>query len=144
MPMIDLYAPRGTFADTHDVAVRAADIVKNVEQVPDIPMFRDNTAAFVHELEATAMSDAAGAGDHARVQVLTNAGALDRDKQLAVVSELTALVVDASAGRIPAERVWVLLTEAVPGGWGLFGHAHTNDEIVEAARAEIGRLQSGR
>ncbi len=26
---------------------------------------------------------------------------------------------------------------AVPGGWGLRGHAHTNDELIEAARAEI-------
>jgi phenylpyruvate tautomerase PptA (4-oxalocrotonate tautomerase family) len=143
MPMIDLYTPLGTFADVHDVAVRAATIVKNVEQVPDIPMFRDNTAAFVHELPPAALSDAAGAGDHVRVQVLTNAGALDRDKQLAVVAELTDLVVEASEGRIAAERVWVLLTEATPGGWGLWGHAHTNEEIVEAARAEIGRLQTG-
>jgi phenylpyruvate tautomerase PptA (4-oxalocrotonate tautomerase family) len=143
MPMIDLYTPLGTFADVHDVAVRAATIVKNVEQVPDIPMFRDNTAAFVHELPPAAISDAAGAGDHVRVQVLTNAGALDRDKQLAVVAELTDLVVEASEGRIAAERVWVLLTEAIPGGWGLWGHAHTNEEIVEAARAEIGRLQTG-
>ena len=143
MPMIDLYTPLGTFADVHDVAARAATIVKNVEQVPDIPMFRDNTAAFVHELPPAALSDAAGAGDHVRVQVLTNAGALDRDKQLAVVAELTNLVVEASEGRIAAERVWVLLTEATPGGWGLWGHAHTNEEIVEAARAEIGRLQTG-
>ena len=143
MPMIDLYAPLGTFADVHDVAARAANIVKTVEQVPDIPMFRSNTAAFVHELPTTAISDAAGAGDHVRVQVLTNADALDRDKQLAVVAELTDLVVEASEGRISAERVWVLLTEATPGGWGLWGHAHTNEEIVDAARAEIGRLQAG-
>lgn len=143
MPMIDLITPLGTFADVHDVAVRAATIVKDVEQVPDIPMFRNNTAAFVHELPPAAISDAAGAGDHVRVQVLTNAGALDRDKQLAVVSRLTELVVEASEGRIPAERVWVLLTEAAPGGWGLWGHAHSNEEIVDAARAEIGRLQSG-
>ena len=52
-------------------------------------------------------------------------------------------MVEASEGRIPAERVWVLLTEATPGGWGLWGHAHTNEEIVDAARAEIGRLQAG-
>jgi hypothetical protein len=32
----------------------------------------------------------------------------------------------------------VLLTEAVPGGWG---RAHTNDKLVTAARAEIGKLK---
>ena len=36
----------------------------------------------------------------------------------------------------------VLLTEAVEGGWGLAGHAHTNAELVEAARAEIAELSS--
>ena len=38
-------------------------------------------------------------------------------------------------------RTWVLLIEAVPGGWGLWGHAHTNEELIATARAEIGRLR---
>jgi phenylpyruvate tautomerase PptA (4-oxalocrotonate tautomerase family) len=117
--------------------------VKDVEQVPDIPMFRENTAAFVHELDAAALSDVDGSGAHVRVQVLTNAGALDREKQLAVVERLTALVVEAADDESLARRTWVLLTEAAPGGWGLWGHAHTNEELVGAARAEIAALQSG-
>ncbi|MFJ6564676.1 hypothetical protein ACIQMV_33430 [Streptomyces sp. NPDC091412] len=32
------------------------------------------------------------------------------------------------------ERTWVLLTEAPEGGWGLWGHAHTNAELVTTAR----------
>jgi phenylpyruvate tautomerase PptA (4-oxalocrotonate tautomerase family) len=143
MPMIDIYAPAGTFADPHDVAMQAATIVKTIEAVPDIPMFRQNTAGFVHELPAGAISDVEGAGDHVRVQVLTNAGALDRDKQLAVVAQLTDLVVAASGNDGLRERTWVLLTEAAAGGWGLWGHAHTNEELVTAARAEIARLQAG-
>ena len=39
------------------------------------------------------------------------------------------------------QRTWVLLTEAVEGGWGLWGHAHTNDEIVTAAKNEIAKLK---
>ena len=35
------------------------------------------------------------------------------------------------------------LTEAPKGGLGLWGHAHLNDELVTAARAEISRLQAG-
>ena len=50
MPMIDVYAAAGTFADTHRLAVDLATAVMTIEQVPDIPMFRQNTAAFVHEL----------------------------------------------------------------------------------------------
>ncbi|MDO9355677.1 MAG: hypothetical protein Q7T55_18400 [Solirubrobacteraceae bacterium] len=139
----DIYATAGTFADTHRLAIDAAAAVKSIEQVPDIPMFRKNTAAFVHELPAGDLANVDGDSDYVRVQVLTNAGALNRDQQLAVVSQLTALVAGAAGDPGLSERTWVLLTEAVPGGWGLWGHAHTNDEIVDAARAEIGRLQSG-
>jgi phenylpyruvate tautomerase PptA (4-oxalocrotonate tautomerase family) len=141
MPMIDIYAPEGTFADPHALATAAAATVMRVEAVPEIPMFRENTAAFVHELPASAVSDVAGSSAHVRVQVLTNAGALDRDKQLAVVEQLSALVAESAGDPTLAERTWVLLTEAAPGGWGLWGHAHTNEELVTAARAEIARLR---
>lgn len=137
MPMIDIYAPAGTFADTHALARDAAATVMRVEQVPDIAMFRENTAAFVHELPAAAISNVAGESNYVRVQVLTNAGALDRDKQLAVVAELTALVASAAGDESLRERTWVLLTEAPEGGWGLWGHAHTNAELVAAARERI-------
>jgi len=143
VPMIDIYAPAGTFHDPHALATAAAATVMRVEAVPEIPMFRENTAAFVHELPPPAISDVTGDSAHVRVQVLTNAGALDRDKQLAVVEQLTALVVEASGDSALARRTWVLLTEAAPGGWGLWGHAHTNEELVAAARAEIASLQAG-
>jgi phenylpyruvate tautomerase PptA (4-oxalocrotonate tautomerase family) len=106
-------------------------------------MFRQNTAAFVHELEESCLSDVDGANDHIRVQVLTNAGALNRDKQLAVVAKLTALVVEAGGKPELKERTWVLLTEAPDGGWGLWGHAHTNVELVQAARDQLSALSKG-
>ena len=143
MPMIDIYATAGTFADPHSLATAAAATVMRVEQVPDIPMFRENTAGFVHELPTGAISDVNGESNHVRVQVLTNQGALDRDKQLAVVEQLTALVADAAGDPGIARRTWVLLTEATPGGWGLWGHAQTNEELVAAARAEIAKLRGG-
>ena len=34
----------------------------------------------------------------------------------------------------------MLLTEAPEGGWGLHGHAHTNAELVAAARAQLAEL----
>jgi hypothetical protein len=138
--MIDIYAVRGTFADPRRLAQAAATIVKDVEQVPDIPMFRENTAAFVHELDPEAFANVDGAADHVRVQVLTNAGALDRGKQLSLTERLSLLVGEESGDPDLARRTWVLLTEAAPGGWGLWGHAHTNEELVAAARAEIASL----
>jgi phenylpyruvate tautomerase PptA (4-oxalocrotonate tautomerase family) len=137
MPMIDVHAPTATFADPHGLATSLATAVKDIEGVPDIPMFRENTAAFVHELPAAAISDVDGSSDHVRVQVLTNAGALTREQQLAVVERLTALVAEHAGRPDLVERTWVLLTEAVPGGWGLWGHAHTNDELVAEARKRL-------
>ena len=141
MPMIDIYASAGTFADTSTLARDIAATLMTIEQVPDIPMFRKNTAAFVHELPAGAMSNVDGEGHYVRVQVLTNAGALDRDKQIAVVRQLTDVVAAAAGDETLAQRTWVLLTEAPDGGWGLWGHAHLNAELVDAARAEVTELQ---
>jgi phenylpyruvate tautomerase PptA (4-oxalocrotonate tautomerase family) len=140
MPMIDVYATKGTFGDPHKLAMDVAATVKAVEQVPDIPMFRKNTAAFVHELPDGAIANVDGDSNYVRVQVLTNKGALDRDKQIAVVRQLTDLVAAAAGDQSLKERTWVLLTEAPEGGWGLWGHAHTNEEIVGAARSEIAKL----
>ena len=92
MPMVDVYARTGTFAAKHQLAIDLASAVMKVEQVPDIPMFRQNTAAFVHDLPADSLSNVDGDSSYVRVQVLTNAGALDRDKQLALVSRLTEIV----------------------------------------------------
>jgi len=142
MPMIDVYATAGTFADPHQLAIDLAATVKAVEGVPDIPMFRKNTAGFVHELPVGSLSNVDGDGDYVRVQVLTNAGALDREKQIAVTEQLTRLIATAAGDEGLLQRTWVLLTEAVPGGWGLWGHAQTNDEIVAAARQQIGEIQA--
>jgi phenylpyruvate tautomerase PptA (4-oxalocrotonate tautomerase family) len=141
MPMIDAYAAAGTFVDKHQLAVDLAAAVKTIEQVPDIPMFRKNTAAFVHDLPPDSIANVDGDSTYVRVQVLTNAGALNRDKQLAVVRQLTDIVAAAAGDPTLVDRTWVLLTEAPDGGWGLSGHAHTNAELVTAARAQIAALQ---
>jgi phenylpyruvate tautomerase PptA (4-oxalocrotonate tautomerase family) len=141
MPMIDVYATAGTFADKHLLAADLATTLMEIEEVPKIPMFRQNTAGFVHELPDGDVSNVDGDTNYVRVQVLTNAGALDRDKQLAVVARFTEIVAKAANDPSLPERTWVLLTEAVAGGWGLAGHANTNEELVLAARAQIAELQ---
>jgi hypothetical protein len=77
------------------------------------------------------MSDLAGTADvianvdgedsYVRIQMPTNAGALDRGKQLAVVDRATTIAADAAAAaadRTFAGRTWVLPTEA-PDGAGI-------------------------
>jgi phenylpyruvate tautomerase PptA (4-oxalocrotonate tautomerase family) len=141
MPMIDVYATSGTFKDPKTLARDLAETLMKIEQVPNIPMFRKNTAGFIHELPDGALSNVDGDGNYVRVQVLTNAGALNREKQLAVVGQFTDLVAVAAGDPSLKTRTWVLLTEAVEGGWGLAGHANSNAELVDAARAQIAELQ---
>lgn len=133
--MIDVYAQPGTFPDKRGLAQGLAQAVMRWEQVPDIPLFRSNTAAFVHDLPEGSISDAGGEGNHVRVQVLTPAGVLDREKQLGVVKELTEIVVRESSEPALQDRTWVLITESPEGGWGIAGHANTQADIVAQARA---------
>jgi phenylpyruvate tautomerase PptA (4-oxalocrotonate tautomerase family) len=79
-------------------------------------------------------------GNYVRVQVLTNSGALDRDKQLAVVRQLTDIVAAAAGDPTLADRTWVMLTETPEGGWGIGGHANTNAELITAVRVQLAEL----
>ncbi|MDT0468562.1 tautomerase family protein [Streptomyces gibsoniae] len=139
MPMIDVYTSEGTIKDRKKLAQELAQAIMRWEKVPVIPFFTDNTAAFVHELDPDGFSTAGGSADHVRVTVTTNAGALDREQQLGVVKEISELVAAAAGDPSLLERTWVTLTEAVPGGWGIGGHAYTNDELVQHVRELLGR-----
>ncbi len=99
MPMIDVYATSGTFA---------------------------NPKALARDLASTLMK------------------IVNRDKQLAVVRQFTDLVASAAGDPSLTARTWVLLTEAIEGGWGLAGQANTNGELVDAARAQIAELQKAK
>src|ERR1700688_1226456 len=139
MPMIDIYASEGTFRDKQRLARDVATAVMRWEKGPEIDLFRKNTAAFVHEMPSDCISNVSGDSNYVRVQVLTPAGVLDRDKQLGVVRELTEIVAAQARDASLAGRTWVLITESPEGGWGIGGHAYAGAEIAEAARRELGR-----
>jgi phenylpyruvate tautomerase PptA (4-oxalocrotonate tautomerase family) len=137
MPMIGVYSVPDTFGDKHALAKDLANAVMRWEQVPPIALFSKNTAAFIHELPADSLSNAAGDSNYVRVQVLTPVGVLDRDKQLGVVKELTDVVAAAAGDPTLTERTWVLITESPEGGWGINGHANTGADIAALARSEL-------
>ena len=56
MPMIDVFAVAGTFADKRALTKDLTAALMRWEKVPDISLFRDNTAAFVHDLPADALA----------------------------------------------------------------------------------------
>ncbi|MEV6051986.1 hypothetical protein [Streptomyces sp. NPDC052107] len=67
--MIDVYAAAGAFRDTKGLARDPAATLMDIEQVPDIPMFCKNTAAFVHEMPVDQLSNVDGDGTYIRVLV---------------------------------------------------------------------------
>src|SRR4030088_1964191 len=135
--MIDVYATEGTFRDRKALAKKLAAAVMRWEKVPELALFKDNTAAFIHDLPADSLSNVAGDSTFGRVQVLTPVGVLDRDKQLGVVRELTDIVAAAAGDPKLTERTWVLITESPEGGWGINGHANTGADIVASARRAL-------
>jgi phenylpyruvate tautomerase PptA (4-oxalocrotonate tautomerase family) len=142
--MIDVYAAAGTFSQKHALAQDLAAAVMRWEQVPQISLFQNNTAAFIHDLPVDSLSNVAGDSNYVRVQVLTPVGVLDRDKQLGVVRELTDIVAAAADDPTLSERTWVLITESPEGGWGVAGHANTGADIAAAARAELTAIAAGK
>ena len=140
--MIDVYSKAGTFADKHGLARDLAAAVMKWEKVPQLPLFRKNTAAFVHDLPEDSISNVDGDNNYVRAQVLTPVGVLDREKQLGVVAELTAIIANAAGDPSVAERTWVLIYESPDGGWGIRGHANTGADIAQAARAQIAALSN--
>jgi phenylpyruvate tautomerase PptA (4-oxalocrotonate tautomerase family) len=139
MPMIDVYAASGTFKDRKTLAHDLAAAVMRWEAVPEISLFKDNTAAFVHDLPSDAISNVSGASNYVRVQVLTPVGVLNREKQLGVVKDLTDIVATAAGDPTLVERTWVLISESPDGGWGIAGHANTNADIAASARRALAR-----
>ena len=114
--MIDVYATEGTFRDRKTLAKNLAAAVMRWERVPELALFKDNTAAFIHDLPVGSLSNVSGDSNYVRVQVLTPVGVLDRDKQLGVVRELTDIVAAAAGDPTLTERTWVLITESPEGG----------------------------
>lgn len=137
--MIDVYARTNTFADKAKLIVDLTAAIMKWEGVPPIPLFKDNTAAFIHDMDPGSFGNANGMADRVRVQVLTPLGVLNREKQIGVVADMTAIIAEAAGDPALRERTWVLLVESPDGGWGIGGHANTNDDIKALALKALGK-----
>ena len=141
MPMIDVYAaadlfPAGTDRQLGEALTMA---VLRAEGVPTPgPFHANNTAAYIHRLPATAVQTASTAQARTvRIQIITPPGSLNREGQKQIVKEATEIVARIAGDATLPARTWVLLTEAVEGGWGMFGTAFGKDEFgALAAKAK--------
>ena len=52
-----------------------------------------------------------------------------REVQQAYIAEGTQIVFEACDGKHPKEHIWVHVTHAVDGAWGIAGKAYTNAEL---------------
>ena len=137
MPMIDVYAaadlfPAGTDRELGEALTLA---VLRAEGVPTPgPFHANNTAAYIHRMPAAAVQTAATAlARTVRIQIITPPGSLNREGQKQIVKEATEIVAKLSGDPTQPTRTWVLLTEAVEGGWGMFGTAFGKEEFAALA-----------
>jgi phenylpyruvate tautomerase PptA (4-oxalocrotonate tautomerase family) len=135
--MIDVYAardlfPAGTDRQLGEALCRA--ILRAEGVAAPGPFHLDNTAAYIHRMDPSAVHTAAtGSARTVRVQVVTPPGALSREAQKQLVKEVTEIVAKISGDPAQASRTWVLLTEAAEGGWGIAGTAFGREEFAALA-----------
>ena len=134
MPIIDVYAAKGTFDDKLALTEALNHALIRWEKVPLISWFLDNTAAFIHELAPDAPANASRNNNCVRIQVLTPPGALNRACQRSFVADAMDIVARIARDPTQAARTWVLLCEAAEGGWGIAGTAFGREEFAALAK----------
>ena len=139
MPMIDVYAPSDLLPSGTERRI-GEDLTRAVLRAEGVsapgPFHLENTAAFIHRMDPSAIQTAAQASARTiRVQIVTPPAALTRSGQKQLVQDVTAILADICGDPSQAKRTWVLLTEAAEGGWGIAGTAFGREEFAALAAA---------
>lgn len=133
MPMIDVHLPERLLPAEAipQLAERLTHALLRWEGNPVAPPYSEHTVAFIQELPAGAIHTAAdGPVAAVRIHVTTPPGALSREGQLGFVEEATSVVTELADDPALALRTWVILNEAVDGGWGIAGFALGSAEFA--------------
>ena len=140
MPMIDVYAPSDLLPSGTERRI-GEDLTRAILRAEGVsapgPFHLENTAAFIHRMDPSAIQTAAQASARTiRVQIVTPPAALTRSGQKQLVQDVTAILADVCGDPSQAKRTWVLLTEAAEGGWGIAGTAYGREEFAALAPAK--------
>ena len=140
MPMIDVYAPSDLLPSGTERRI-GEDLTRAVLRAEGVsapgPFHLENTAAFIHRMDPSAIQTAAQASARTiRVQIVTPPAALTRSGQKQLVQDVTAILADVCGDPSQAKRTWVLLTEAAEGGRGIAGTAYGREEFAALAPAK--------
>ena len=140
MPMLDVYAPSDLLPSGTERRI-GEDLTRAVLRAEGVsapgPFHLENTAAFIHRMDPSAIQTAAQASARTiRVQIVTPPAAVTRSGQKQLVQDVTAILADVCGDPSQAKRTWVLLTEAAEGGWGIAGTAYGREEFAALAAAK--------
>src|SRR5437762_13484599 len=125
MPMIDVYAPANLFPAGTD-GVLGKELTMAVLRAEGVaspgPFHLNNTAAFIHRMDAHSVHTAAtDSARTVRVQLITPPAALTREGQRRLVQEVTEIVTKVSGASTQAGRTCVTLPQPAEGGAWLAG-----------------------
>lgn len=147
MPMIDVYAAADLFpaGSERQLGEALTLAVLRAEGLATPGAFhKDNTAVYLHRLPAAAVQTANTAQARTvRIQIITPPGSLNRAGQQQIVKEATEIVAQVSGDATQPARTWVILTEAVEGGWGMFGTAFGQAEFGALAAKAAAAKSAG-
>ena len=137
--MLDVYAPSDLLPSGTERRI-GEDLTRAVLRAEGVsapgPFHLENTAAFIHRMDPSAIQTAAQASARTiRVQIVTPPAAVTRSGQKQLVQDVTAILADVCGDPSQAKRTWVLLTEAAEGGWGIAGTAYGREEFAALAAA---------
>jgi phenylpyruvate tautomerase PptA (4-oxalocrotonate tautomerase family) len=123
MPIVDVYAPEGTFPEsTHrELAVALTTAALKAEGFSE-PSGRllEVAGAFFHWLPAATIHTAGTEqAQIVRIQVTAAAGMFKGSDDF--IPEVTKIVAELAGDPSLAQRTWIYVTEALPGGIGIGG-----------------------
>jgi phenylpyruvate tautomerase PptA (4-oxalocrotonate tautomerase family) len=146
MPMLDAYIPTGALsAGAEEKLLRELTdiLIVNEGADPTNPQVRSIAWLFVHRPAQVYVAGSPAVAPRYRFVASVPEGQYDEQRRQAMVSDITAAVLDAEGGahdRDPS-RVWVFTPEVQDGTWGALGGIVTLADIATFATgdAEHGR-----
>ena len=129
MPL-DLYVPKGSLAPEKRATLASAltESLLKWTDASDDDAIRANVSVWVHELPADAVNAGGGPAKVARLDIKVPTVALTtQERRQGVIADATTIVQQAAA--VPFERVWVIVSHAIDGGWGIDGRAFSEDDF---------------
>ena len=141
MPMIDVTVSESTIPTESEPVLlsKLAECLLKWEKATGNALATANTGAYLHVLPASRVTAGGKADKVVRIDVLTPPHALNQEQKSGFTSEATAIITEVSGDVNLGKRTWVLIREAVDGGWGIAGPAFTNAAIAELVK----KAQSG-